>query len=67
MDGGVIETAAIEESPVSSVAGAVRTEVFAIQGMTPTKVTFEDIALVDELQAAQLVEAQPIESRTPFR
>ena len=50
MDGGVIESAAIEESPVSSVAGAVRTEVFAIQGMTPTKVTFEDITLVDELQ-----------------
>lgn len=62
MDGGVIETAAIEESPVSSVAGAVRTEVFAIQGMTPTKVTFEDIALVDELQAAQMVEAQTVET-----
>ena len=64
LDGGVIETAAIEESPVSSVAGAVRTEVFAIQGMTPTKVTFEDVALVDDLQAAQLPEVQTVESDT---
>ena len=64
LDGGVIETAAIEESPVSSVAGAVRTEVFAIQGMTPTKVTFEDVALVDDLQAAQLPEVQTAESDT---
>ena len=64
LDGGVIETAAIEESPVSSVAGAVRTEVFAIQGMTPTKVTFEDIALVDDLQAAQFPEVQVVETDT---
>ena len=64
MDGGVIETAAIEESPISSVAGAVRTEVFAIQGMTPTKVTFEDVAFVDDLQAAQLPEVQTVESDT---
>ena len=64
MDGGVIESAAIEESPVSSVAGAVRTEVFAIQGMTPTKVTFEDITLVDELQAAQQPEAQTVENES---
>ena len=46
LDGGVIETAAIEESPVSSIEGAVRTEVFALHGMTPTKVTFEDVALM---------------------
>ena len=64
LDGGVIETAVIEESPVSSIAGAVRTEVFAIQGMTPTKVTFEDVALVDDLQAAQLPEVQTVESDT---
>ena len=54
LDGGVIETAAIEESPVSSIAGAVRTEIFAVQGMTPTKVVFEDIGIFEELQAAQL-------------
>ena len=65
LDGGVIETAAIEESPVSSIAGAVRTEVFVIQGMTPTSVVFEDIAILEDLQAAQPPEATPIESEVP--
>lgn len=65
LDGGVIETAAIEESPVSSLAGAVRTEVFAIQGMTPTLVVFEDIAILEELQAAQIPNTAPIESEEP--
>ena len=65
LDGGVIETAAIEESPVSSIAGAVRTEVFVIQGMTPTSVVFEDIAILEDLQAAQIPEAVPIESEAP--
>ena len=65
LDGGVIETAAIEESPVSSIAGAVRTEVFVIQGMTPTSVVFEDIAILEDLQAAQIPEATPIESEAP--
>ena len=65
LDGGVIETAAIEESPVSSIAGAVRTEVFVIQGMTPTSVVFEDIAILEDLQAAQIPEAVPFESEAP--
>ena len=65
LDGGVIETAAIEESPVSSIAGAVRTEVFAIQGMTPTSVVFEDIAILEDLQAAQIPNTAPIESEAP--
>ena len=65
LDGGVIETAAIEESPVSSIAGAVRTEVFVIQGMTPTSVVFEDIAILEDLQAAQIPEATPIENEVP--
>lgn len=65
LDGGMIETAAIEESPVSSLAGAVRTEVFAIQGMTPTSVVFEDIAILEDLQAAQIAKTAPIESEAP--
>ena len=65
LDGGVVETAAIEASPVSSLAGAVRTEVFVIQGMTPTSVVFEDIALVEELQAAQLPPAEAVENTAP--
>ena len=61
IDGGVIDSADVEASPVSSVAGAVRTEVFAVQGMTPAKVTFEDIAILEELQAAQDVMQAPEE------
>ncbi len=56
MDGGVIDSADIGASPVSSIHGAVRTEVFALQGMTPTKVIVEDIAVLEDLQAAQLNE-----------
>ena len=58
MDGGVIDTADIEAAPVNSIHGAVRTEVFALQGMTPTKVIFEDIAILEDLQAAQLTEVE---------
>ena len=58
IDGGILAPADIENSPVSSLAGAVRTEVFALQGMTSTKVVFEDIAVLDELLAAQLPQAE---------
>lgn len=53
LDGGLIETAAIEASPVRSLAGAVRTEAFAIQGMTPTSVVYMDPSILEELHAAQ--------------
>lgn len=62
LDGGIIETADIEASPVSSIAGAVRTEVFAVQGMTPTKVVFEDISILDELLEAQNAEVEAVAS-----
>ena len=64
LDGGIIENAAVEESPVSSVAGAVRTEVFALHGITPAKVVFEDIAILEELQAAQLADFPKIEENS---
>ena len=64
LDGGIIESAAVEESPVSSVAGAVRTEVFALHGITPAKVVFEDIAILEELQEAQLADFPNIEGDT---
>ena len=54
LDGGVIDSSAIEDSPVASVTGAVRTEVFAIQGMTPTKVTFADMEVLENLQETQI-------------
>ena len=60
MDGGVIDNADIEASPVSSLLGAVRTEVFVVQGMTPTKVTAEDISMVEQLQEAQAKTAEEI-------
>lgn len=62
MDGGVIDTSDIEASPVKSIPGAVRTEVFALQGMTPTKVIFEDIGILEDLQAAQLAEIEAAQS-----
>ena len=62
----MIDNADIEASPVSSLLGAVRTEVFVAQGMTPTKVTAEDIAMVEQLQAAQTeVTAEPMLPETP--
>ena len=64
LDGGIIDTADIESSPVSSLAGAVRTEVFAIQGMTPSKVVFEDRSILEELLAAQLPEAESVKNES---
>ena len=61
MDGGVIDTADIEASPVNSISGAVRTEVFALHGMTPTKVIFEDIDILEDLQAAELAEIEAMQ------
>lgn len=62
LDGGIIDTADIESSPVSSLAGAVRTSVFAVQGMTPTKVVFEDLSILEELLAAQLPETESVKT-----
>ena len=74
IDGGILDPTDIESSPVSSLAGAVRTEVFALQGMTPTKVIFEDIAVLDELLAAQLPKVEeapaiepPVEEALPMQ
>ena len=64
LDGGIIDTADIESSPVSSLAGAVRTEVFAVQGMTPSKVVFEDLSILEELLAAQLPEAESVKNES---
>lgn len=64
LDGGIIDTADIESSPVSSLAGAVRTEVFAVQGMTPSKVVFEDLSILEELLAAQFPEAESVKNES---
>ncbi len=64
IDGGILESADIESSPISSVTGAVRTEIFALQGMTPSKVVFEDISVLEDLQAAQLAEVEAAAAET---
>ena len=64
LDGGIIDTADIESSPVSSLAGAVRTAVFAVQGMTPAKVVFEDRSILEELLAAQLPETESVKNES---
>ena len=64
LDGGVIDTADIESSPVSSLAGAVLTEVFTVQGMTPSKVVFEDLSILEDLLAAQLPEAESVKNES---
>lgn len=64
LDGGIIDTADIESSPVSSLASAVRTEVFTVQGMTPSKVVFEDISILEDLLAAQLPEAESVKNES---
>ena len=64
LDGGIIDTADIESSPVSSLAAAVRTEVFAVQGMTPSKVVFEDRSILEDLLAAQLPETESVKNES---
>lgn len=63
IDGGVLEPADVEASPVSSLAGAVRTEVFALQGMTPTKVVYEDLAVLDALLAVDTYEIYQLKNK----
>lgn len=54
IDGGVISPEAIEKSPVQTLAGAIRAEVFAVQGMSPEKVSYVSTEIARELQEAQL-------------
>lgn len=54
IDGGVISPEAIEKSPVQTLAGAIRAEVFAVQGMSPEKVSYASTEIARELQEAQL-------------
>lgn len=56
IDGGVLEPADVAASPVSSLAGAVRTEIFALQSMNPAKVVYEDLAVLDALLAVDTYE-----------
>lgn len=68
IDGGVLDNETVAESPIKRPIAAARTEIFQLQGITPTKVIFEDIALLEQLQEAQMADfpvAEEITASTP--
>ena len=68
IDGGVLDNETVAESPIKRPIAAARTEIFQLQGITPTKVIFEDIALLEQLQDAQMADfsaAEEITASTP--
>ena len=48
-DGGVLENAAVEESPIKHPLAAARTEIMELEGIKPEIVTYQDIALLEQL------------------
>ena len=64
MDGGVLESAAVEESPIKQPLAAARTEIMELEGIKPETVTYQDIALLEQLQEATAVTQQPIVETT---
>lgn len=68
IDGGVLDNETVAESPIKRPIAAARTEIFQLQGITPTKVIFEDIALLEQLREAQMADfsaAEEITASTP--
>ena len=64
IDGGVLDNETVAESPIKRPIAAARTEIFQLQGITPTKVIFEDIALLEQLQEAQMADFSATEEIT---
>ena len=64
MDGGVLESAVVEESPIKQPLAAARTEIMELEGIKPETVTYQDIALLEQLQEANAVTQQPIVETT---
>lgn len=54
MDGGQVDWETIAQSPVRSSMGAVRTEIFVLEGLQPNRVVVCDLSLLDEIHAAQV-------------
>ena len=54
IDGGVLESAAVEESPISRPLAAARTEIMELEGIKPETVVYADIAILEKLQEAQI-------------
>ena len=54
IDGGVLESAAVEESPISRPLAAARTEIMELEGIKPDTVVYADMAILEKLQEAQI-------------
>ena len=54
IDGGVLESAAVEESPISRPLAAARTEIMELEGIKPETVVYADMAMLEKLQEAQI-------------
>ena len=54
LDGGVLESAAVEESPISRPLAAARTEIMELEGIKPETVVYSDMAILEKLQEAQI-------------
>lgn len=54
IDGGVLESAAVEESPISRPLAAARTEIMELEGIKPETVVYADMAILEKLQEAQI-------------
>ncbi len=54
LDGGVLESATVEESPISRPLAAARTEIMELAGIKPETVVYADISILEKLQEAQI-------------
>lgn len=54
IDGGVLEDAVVEESPISRPLAAARTEIMELEGIKSETVIYADMAMLEKLQAAQI-------------
>lgn len=54
IDGGILEGAAVEESPISRPLAAARTEIMELEGIKPETVIYMDMAMLETLQKAQI-------------
>ena len=54
IDGGVLESAAVEESPISRPLAAARTEIMELEGIKPETVVYADMAILEKLQEAHI-------------
>ena len=54
LDGGVLESAVVEESPIVRPLAAARTEIMELEGINPETVVYADIAILEKLHEAQI-------------